>query len=107
MGPHASSREQTVGSRLVTSEVKFAPLRKWVRHCILDLIDRGNLGLRPLETHVVICGFPRSGSTLLLLMAEACFARAKTFHRERSALSAARTVWRNHSLMITKNPNDI
>lgn len=40
---------------------------------LLDLVDGRWLGLCPLSRHIVICGFPRSGSTLLLLMVETSF----------------------------------
>jgi hypothetical protein len=98
---------QVAGAGKQKKAVAFEPVRRWVRDQIVDLIDSGHLGVRPIETHVVICGFPRSGSTLLLAMAEACFPDAKTFHKEKTAIQAARTILRNHSLMITKNPNDV
>jgi hypothetical protein len=73
----------------------------------LSAIDRGWFGLRPLQTHVVICGFPRSGSTLLLLMAEACVADARIFGKQVDALAAAKQSLRNHPIMITKTPHDL
>jgi hypothetical protein len=73
---------------------------------MLDAVDSGWFGLRALRTHAVICGFPRSGSTLLLLMAETCVADAKTFGTESYALDVARRPFRNHPLMITKHPED-
>jgi hypothetical protein len=62
--------------------------------------------LRPLRTHVVICGFERSGSTLLLAMAETCVCDARTFGSEESA-AWVRYQLPNRSLMITKAPWDI
>ncbi len=82
-------------------------VRHRAKQTALAVIDRGWCGFRPLQTHVVICGFTRSGSTLLLLMAEACVANARTFRRECPALAAARFAWRNHPIMITKEPGDV
>ena len=73
----------------------------------LMLVDRGWFGCTPLERHVVICGFPRSGSTLLALMIRCCVAHACTYDREVPALRAARTAKRNHRFMVTKRPKDI
>lgn len=84
-----------------------AGLRRRARRCLMEAVDRGLFGLTPLEKHVVICGFPRSGSTMLQGMAEACVAGTKTFRDERPALDAAQRAWRNHSLMVTKDPWDV
>jgi len=78
-----------------------------VKHHLLEFVDRGVLGLTPLKTHVVICGFPRSGSTLLQLMAATCVAELRSFDREESGLVAARVFLRNHRYMLTKLPRDI
>jgi hypothetical protein len=57
---------------------------------------------------VTICGFPRSGTTLLLLMMEAAYPDAWTFHHERPALGAIHNEWPGrHRLLITKRPDDI
>lgn len=71
------------------------------------VVDRGLFGLNPLESHVVICGFPRSGSTLLLLIIECCVKGARTFGSGRPAETVAQYAWRNHRLMISKRPRDI
>jgi hypothetical protein len=85
-----------------------APVRRAAKTMLASASDRGWFGLTPLDTHVVICGFPRSGTTLLLLIAEASYPHAKTFHRERFALRAAADHWLGrHSLMFTKKPDDI
>jgi len=69
--------------------------------------DGGMPGLRSSRA-VVICGFPRSGSTLLQLMLEAAYPHAKQFGRERAALNLARHVWPGrHTLLISKRPNDV
>ena len=54
-----------------------------------------------------MCGFPRSGSTLLQLVAEACYPHARAFHEEKSAINAAKELVRSHALMITKRPSDL
>src|SRR5438045_94468 len=45
-------------------------IHRRIKGLMLKAIDNGWIGLRPLRTHVVVCGFPRSGSTLLQLMIE-------------------------------------
>jgi hypothetical protein len=69
--------------------------------------DRGLFGLRPTRT-VVVCGLPRSGTTLLHLMLQTGYPDSKHFPRERSAKSLVRQVWPGrHTLLISKRPNDI
>jgi hypothetical protein len=70
-------------------------------------IDSGFFNLTPLKRHVVVCGFPRAGTTLVQAILETCTADAKSFGREINALSAAMLTLRNHSVMITKRPDDI
>lgn len=85
-----------------------APVRRFVKRALGYATDRGWLGLTPLQTHVVVCGFPRSGATLLLLMVETAYPKAKTFHRERFALREAEANWLGrHEVMFTKKPDDI
>lgn len=60
-----------------------------------------------LERHVVICGFPRSGTTLCQLMIEAGVTDIAVFGRERRALDKARYTWHRHRFLLTKRPNDI
>jgi len=85
----------------------FAPVRRSAKRFIRYTIDHGWFGLTPLETHVVICGFPRSGSTLLQLIVETCVSDLKKFGRERRALDAAQAPFRNQRFMMTKKPSDI
>ncbi len=82
-------------------------LSRRVRRWLLDAIDAGRWGLTPLQTHVVICGFPRSGTTLLQLMMASCLGGARTFPRERRAQYVAEYALRNHELMISKAPSDL
>lgn len=86
------------------------PLARALKHLrvpMLAAVDRGWFGLTPLDRHVVVCGFPRSGSTLLLLIAETCVSDAAVFGTEVWAIEAARFAPRNASVMITKRPNDV
>jgi hypothetical protein len=80
--------------------------RRRLRQLALQVLDRAP-GLCPLQTHVVMCGFPRSGSTLLQLVAEACYPGARAYRAEKSALNAAKELVRTHALMITKRPSDL
>lgn len=79
------------------------PLRKlFNRAC-----ESGWFGGSPLKRHVVVCGFPRSGSTLLQLMIESCVADIRTYGRERRGTEAAACYRRTHPTMMTKRPSDI
>ena len=80
--------------------------RTRLRQVALQVLER-TPGRSRLRTHVVICGFPRSGSTLLQLVAETCYSQARAYHEEKSALNAARELVRTHELMITKQPSDL
>lgn len=85
----------------------LSPVRRAIKRSLFAAIDGGWFGLHPLKTHVVVCGFTRSGSTLLLLIAETCVADVRTFGLEVSALAAARYALRNHPYMVTKDPGDV
>lgn len=86
----------------------LAGLRRGVRQVYVRASERGWFGLVPLRTHVVICGFPRSGTTLLQVMLETSASDAGSFGRERSALSVARYTWPGrHPILISKKPDDI
>lgn len=86
----------------------LTPLRERVRDAYGLLTDRHWFGLTPFEIHVVICGFPRSGTTLLHLMLETSMENARTFGRERNGLVVARRVFPGRfPVLITKRPNDI
>lgn len=86
----------------------LTPLRRRLRDVYVNASDRGWFGLVPLETHVVICGFPRSGTTLLQVMLETSAAGAKSFGKERSAMSVARYTWPGqHPFLISKKPDDV
>jgi 5-methylcytosine-specific restriction endonuclease McrA len=74
---------------------------------LVKLQDAGKLSAVPLCQHIVICGFPRSGTTLFQLMIESCVAGIKTFGRERRALEFAKYGRRTHASVMTKRPKDI
>jgi hypothetical protein len=73
---------------------------------LLRCNDSGWFGRRPLQTHVVICGFERSGSTLLQLMVQSCVADIRTFSAEMS-VAWVRDLLTNHPFLITKAPWDV
>jgi hypothetical protein len=74
----------------------------------VGITDRGWLGLTPLDAHVVVCGYPRSGTTLLQLMLETSISDALVFGRERGGRSVARYTWPGrHRVLLSKKPNDI
>jgi Sulfotransferase family len=81
--------------------------KHYVKRLAISTVDRGWLGLKPLQKHIVICGFPRSGSSLLQLQIETCVADVRTFGHEVQALVAAQRAVRNHAFMLTKLPWDI
>ena len=69
--------------------------------------DTGWFGLTPLRTHILICGYGRSGTTLLLMMMEYALPKARWFGREKAAWRAATFEWRNHAVVISKVPTDV
>jgi len=71
------------------------------------IADTGVLGLTPLRTHILVCGFPRSGTTLLQLMLENALPEARRFGRETAGWRAATYAWRNHPIIISKMPHDL
>jgi hypothetical protein len=78
-------------------------LKRWAN----TIVDSGRFGFTPLHTHVVVCGYPRSGTTLLQLMIENCVADIRKFGREYEAIVAASYALRNNRYMFTKDPDDI
>lgn len=58
-------------------------------------------------THVVICGFPRSGTTLLQLIVESCVENVHIFGKECRALSAAHCVRTDQPFLMSKLPTDV
>ena len=88
----------------------FKPFKFFIRpftRTILAWVDARWSHWTSLRTHLVICGFPRSGTTLAQLMAQCCVPGIKCFDKEIRALEAAQCALRNHEYMITKAPRDI
>src|SRR5579863_2565680 len=85
----------------------FKRLRRRLTSLPYRAVDSGLFGLKPLRTHIHICGYPRSGTTLLLLMMEYALPQARHFGREISAWRAATFEWRNHEVVLSKCPLDI
>ncbi len=85
------------------------PKRVWRRALsgLFCLPDTGLIGLTPLRTHVLVCGYPRAGSTMLQLMLEHAYPHAKRFPREMRGDRAATLCLRNHACLISKQPGDI
>lgn len=78
-----------------------------IKSSLIPIIDRGWFGLQPLNTHIAICGCPRSGTSRMLHILEACVEDAHTFGREVGAIKAATTALRNNRYMVSKLPRDI
>src|SRR5688572_5059753 len=96
--------------RRVGPDTPLVRARHLVEHALLNTIDRVGfeLGLIPPRVHVVICGFPRSGTTLLHLMVQTAIPGILAFRRERFGLRVARMVWPGrHPFMVTKRPADL
>lgn len=86
----------------------LTPVRRRLRDTYIGMTDRGWFGLSPLDVHVVVCGYPRSGTTLLQLMLETSTANALAFGRERGGLSVARYTWPGrYRVLLSKKPNDV
>jgi hypothetical protein len=84
------------------------PIRRRLRSLAIRVIDTGWLGHTPLDAHLVICGFPRSGTTLLHLMVQTAVPAARSFPQERSGFGVAQSHWPGKvRYLITKRPNDI
>lgn len=82
-------------------------LRRQIAMPLFRVPDTGLFGLHKLEMHILICGFPRSGTTMLQMMLENALPQAKRFGREVGGWRAATFSWRNHPLLISKVPHDV
>jgi hypothetical protein len=82
-------------------------VRRGFQSPIYRIADTGLLGLTPLSQHILICGFPAAGTTLLQLMLETGLPNARRFGKERSGWKAATYSFRNHEILISKQPRDI
>ena len=77
-----------------------------VRKSLYAAFENGWLGLRPLRAHFVICGFERSGSTLLQLQLEACVSDVRAYGTEMS-VAWLQYLLTNRSYLVTKAPWDV
>ena len=82
-------------------------LRRAFASAVTRAIDSGWTTRTPLRTHIVICGFPRAGTTLLSLMMQVAYSTAKAFPKERAAFRVAYRTDRSHAILISKRPDDI
>lgn len=85
-------------------------LRRLQRAVVMPLCrvpDTGIFGLTPLRLHILICGFPRSGTTLLQMMIENGLPQARRFGVETGGWRAATYSLRNHPIVISKVPHDV
>jgi hypothetical protein len=90
--------------------IDWNPIRRWRRRLLMPLFrlaDTAIPGLTPLRTHLLICGFPRAGTTLLQMMLENAMPYARRFGREVGGWRAATYCWRNHPVVISKVPHDL
>ena len=100
------SSESATAKRAPADETIFSGWRltkRWRRRLagyLFCLPDTGWLGLTPLRTHIVVCGLPRSGTTMLQLMLESALPDARRFGCEVSGWRAAMYRLRNHAVMI-------
>jgi hypothetical protein len=82
-------------------------IRRQMTMPLFRIVDTGLFGLTPLKKHILICGFPRSGTTMLQLMLENGIPDARRFGRETGGWRAATFCFRNHEKAITKVPHDV
>ncbi len=82
------------------------PIRVAGRRLLRRAVDAGLIGHR-LQSHLVICGFPRSGSTLLQLMIDGCVTGVDSFRTEVEGLWAAAEAPRRRRWLVTKLPSDV
>ena len=85
-------------------------VKRWRRRVLgacYRLPDTGWFGLTRLELHVVICGFPRSGTTLLQMALQYAHPQARGFRGETEGWRAASYCRRNHRVLISKVPSDL
>jgi hypothetical protein len=106
LGRRSSQYRTDLGVTLMLN-VTSITLPKRARAVLAWLSDRGWFRAR-LEHHIIICGFPRSGSTLVQAWLEAALPEALTFGRERAATSLFRNLWPGGaSIIVSKRPDDV
>lgn len=94
--------EPTPGLR---TRVISRPFKQTIRYCL----DQGWLGNAPLDTHVIVSGFPRGGTTLLQAMLEVCIPCARIYGKEVRGITAAKYDINvaKFKYLVTKRPDDI
>lgn len=83
-------------------KLRRAPVMWWYQ-----LADKGFMGKTPLKKHVLVCGYPRGGTTMFLAMLEYAYPKSRHFGEEISGWRAAAFEPRSHELMISKVPKDL
>lgn len=97
---------ESLSRRTPTFQFPKSLLRPFLRSVTL-LKDKRWLPAVPLQQHVVVCGFPRSGTTLFQLMLEGCVEGPRCYGRERRALDLATCGRRSHAVLLSKRPKDL
>lgn len=90
-------------------EDDWSALKCWRRRLMSPVYRLPDVlpGLRGLRTHILICGYPRAGTTMLLAMLEYALPQARRFGKETRGWRAATYCWRNHEVVISKIPKDL
>lgn len=99
--------EITKGETIYDQWPPFKRLRRRLFAPVFRVSDTGLFGLHRLRTHILICGYRRAGTTMLLAMMEYAMPGAKKFGQEVSGWRAATWCWRNHEVIVSKMPKDI
>lgn len=81
-------------------------LLEWLNYPLAQLSSHGLVGHQP-RRHVVLCGFPRGGTTLLQLIVQQCVEGVQGFPTETRALHMARFATKQAPYLFTKCPGDI
>jgi hypothetical protein len=81
-------------------------LLEWLNYPLAQLSSYGLVGQQP-RRHVVLCGFPRGGTTLLQLIVQQCVEGVQGFPTETRALHVARFATKQAPYLFTKCPGDI
>jgi hypothetical protein len=81
-------------------------LLEWLNYPLAQSSSHGLIGQQP-RRHIVLCGFPRGGTTLLQLIVQQCVEGVQGFPTETRALHVARFVTKQAAYLFTKCPGDI
>lgn len=97
---------ERIGRCAPTFQFPKSLLRPLLR-VVTSLKDGGWFPAERLCQHVVVCGVPRSGTTLFQLMLEGCVSGVGVWGRERRALELAECGRRSHARIMSKRPKDL